>query len=87
MLGLVIVFILVWWMAFFAILPFGVRRRERVAPGQDPGAPAEPMLWRKAAMATLVAIVAVAAGVLADRAGLVDIRAIVSGSAAVESGG
>ena len=85
--GLLIVFILVWWVAFFAVLPFGVRRRERVAPGHDPGAPAQTMLWRKAALATAIAILAVGAGFLADRTGLIDIRAIVSGNGAAEGGG
>lgn len=86
MFGLLVAFILVWWVAFFAVLPFGVRRRERVVPGQDPGAPAEAMLWRKAAVATAVAVAATSGGFLADRAGLVDIRAVVSGGVVGDGG-
>ncbi|MSP51661.1 MAG: DUF1467 family protein [Alphaproteobacteria bacterium] len=50
------IYLLVWWMVFFAMLPlFGVAREEKLKPGNDPGAPARPRLGLKVAMTTLVA--------------------------------
>ena len=36
---IVVIFVLVWWMAFFVSLPFGIRRVENPEPGMEPGAP------------------------------------------------
>lgn len=51
------IFLVMWWVVFFAVLPWGVRGQhedDAVVPGTDPGAPVRPMLWRKAAATTLV---------------------------------
>jgi predicted secreted protein len=37
------------------VLPWGVRRTEVPETGNDPGAPERPMLWRKAAITTVIA--------------------------------
>jgi len=50
----VVVYILIWWVVIFAVLPFGVRPPEEFVPGQARGAPARPLLWRKAGITTLV---------------------------------
>ncbi len=54
------VFFTIWWVALFAVLPFGVRSREEAgvgdAPaGSDPGAPVAPRLARSALWTTLIA--------------------------------
>lgn len=54
----VAIYFIIWWVALFAVLPFGVRSQEEsgaVAPGTDPGAPAIPHLKRKLIWTTLVA--------------------------------
>lgn len=48
------VFVMIWWVVIFAVLPFGVRRDEDPDAGNDPGAPRNPMLWRKMGVATLL---------------------------------
>ncbi len=53
----VVVFIVIWWLVLFMVLPFGVRRNEAPQAGHDPGAPAQPMLWRKAAATTAISVV------------------------------
>jgi predicted secreted protein len=53
----VVVFIVIWWLVLFMVLPFGVRRTETPEAGHDPGAPLKPMLWRKAAATTAIATV------------------------------
>lgn len=69
---IVIIFILVWWCVFFAVLPMGVKGRwesdaDGVA-GAEPGAPADPQLKRKAILATGVAagLTAIIAAVIAS---------------------
>ncbi len=50
------VFVVIWWLVLFITLPFGVKRTEEgdLEPGQEPGAPAKPMMWRKIAVTTVI---------------------------------
>jgi predicted secreted protein len=52
------VFVVVWWLVLFITLPFGVQRTDEsdLEPGQEPGAPAKPMMWRKIAVSTVITI-------------------------------
>ncbi len=58
------IFVTIWWVVLFAILPFGVRSQHEEAErhlGTDPGAPVAPRLALKALATTLVAVVVWAA--------------------------
>lgn len=77
--GLIVVFVCVWWVIFFAALPIGVSRQKRVTEGHDPGAPAEPMLLKKALWTTAVSSVLVGAAALLEAADITDIGAWVIG--------
>jgi predicted secreted protein len=60
------VFFTIWWTVLFAVLPFGVKSLHEtpgasVPAGADPGAPAAPMLLRKALATTLISAVLLAA--------------------------
>jgi predicted secreted protein len=60
------VFFTMWWIVLFAILPFGVKSQfeagaAELPPGADAGAPAAPMLVRKALWTTLVSALLFAA--------------------------
>ncbi len=77
--GLIVVYVIVWWLIFFATLPVGVRHERGVEEGHDPGAPDKPMLWRKAAAATLIAAVLVGGIYAADETGLIDFRGMIYG--------
>lgn len=55
----VAIFIVIWFVVLFAILPFGVKSQQEigeVSTGSDPGAPAQPHLLSKALWTTVVAI-------------------------------
>ncbi|MGE3770759.1 MAG: DUF1467 family protein [Bdellovibrionales bacterium] len=52
-----VVFIIVWWVVIFTILPLGVRRNDRSVPGTDAGAPQTPDLGRKFAITTVITVV------------------------------
>lgn len=53
----IVVYVVLWWLVFFMALPWGVRRLDAPEEGQEHGAPERPMLWRKAAITTVVATV------------------------------
>jgi predicted secreted protein len=53
----IVVYVVLWWLVLFMVLPWGVKRVESPGQGQDPGAPEKPMLWRKAAITTLIATI------------------------------
>lgn len=53
----IVVYVVLWWLVLFMVLPWGVRRTEAPETGNDPGAPERPMLWRKAAITTAIATI------------------------------
>lgn len=64
----VAIFITIWWMTLFAVLPLGVRsvHESDDAPsvGTDPGAPVAPRLLMKAALTTVISAILFAALIL-----------------------
>ena len=53
----IIVYLVIWWIALFMVLPLGVKRVENPGRGQEVGAPERPELLRKAIITTIVAAV------------------------------
>jgi predicted secreted protein len=53
----VVVYILVWWVTLFAVLPFWVTPTEPEDVGHPAGAPQHPRLLRKAAVTSVIAAV------------------------------
>jgi predicted secreted protein len=53
----VVAYVVIWWVVIFAVLPFGIRAVEEGDVGYAAGAPANPRLWLKAGVTTLVAAV------------------------------
>lgn len=50
-----VVFVICWWLSFFVALPIGVRGQFEdgdITEGTEEGAPAEPMIAKKALWAT-----------------------------------
>ncbi len=58
--GILIIYILWWWLIFFAVLPLGIKGRwespDDGVKGADPGAPANPDLKRKVKLTSLIAL-------------------------------
>jgi predicted secreted protein len=68
------IYFVLWWIVLLAVLPWGVESQEEageVSPGSDPGAPARPLLLRKAIATTLVSAVIMAIGYGAWALGLI----------------
>ena len=56
--GSIIVYVLIWWMIFFSVLPVGIQSnkekfKERV-DGIDPGAPINPKIGKKFLITTII---------------------------------
>lgn len=65
--GTIVVFVMVWWICFFAVLPIGVRGQfedGEPTPGTEEGAPSQPMLLKKAVWATIGAVILTAIAAL-----------------------
>jgi predicted secreted protein len=48
---------IIWWVVVFMVLPWGVKVPDEHEPGHATSAPERPMLWRKAAITTVIAAV------------------------------
>ena len=51
----IVAYVVIWWVVIFAVLPFGIRPTEEGDIGHAAGAPANPRLWFKAGVTTVVA--------------------------------
>jgi predicted secreted protein len=69
-----IVFVMVWWLVLFMVLPFGAAPPDVIEPGTAPSAPARPRLVLKFLLTTLIALVATALILWLINSGLVQLR-------------
>ncbi len=53
----VAVFVIVWWVVLFAVLPWGVRPPEEAEPGMAESAPTRPRIRLKFLVTTALAVV------------------------------
>lgn len=52
--AIVVTYIMVWWVVFFMVAPFGIKRQENPEIGHDTGAPTNPMLPKKILITSLI---------------------------------
>ncbi len=53
--GLAIIYIIIWWIVFFAMLPIDVNREKKDnIEGVDPGAPENPKILKKIVLSTAI---------------------------------
>lgn len=53
------IYLLVWWVMLFTVLPMGVERNTETGKGHDSGAPVAPMLKKKLIINSIVSAVIV----------------------------
>lgn len=74
----IVIFVLIWWCVFFAMLPMGVKgdweQPENLVPGADPGAPENPDLKRKALLTTGVSAVLSMVVIAVIMSGVIDFK-------------
>ena len=56
--GSIIIYVMIWWIIFFSILPVGIRSNKEVfkekIEGMDPGAPKNPKIAKKFLITTII---------------------------------
>ncbi len=70
----IVVYVILWWLSFFLVLPFGVKQPEEQEEGHMPGAPDKPKLWKKALITTLLAFVLFGIYFWVEQSGLISIQ-------------
>ncbi|HEX3499839.1 MAG TPA: DUF1467 family protein [Stellaceae bacterium] len=68
------VYVCIWMVVLFAVLPWGIRPTAEVQRGHDPGAPANPRLLLKALVTTAIATLLWIAFYLVARSDLISFR-------------
>lgn len=53
----ILVFVMIWWVVLFAVLPWGIRVPDEQEPGHATSAPSNPRLLRKALITTAISVV------------------------------
>ncbi len=51
----IVVFVIIWWLVLFCVLPWGVRQPHTLEAGHAAGAPENPRMWLRFAVTTLIA--------------------------------
>ena len=51
----ILIYVLLWWIVLFTVLPWGNRPADNPEPGHAPSAPAKPRLGLKAAVTSVIA--------------------------------
>ncbi len=57
----IMVYVVIWWLVLFTVLPWGVRAPDNPEPGHATGAPEKPRILLKFAVTTVIAAVVFAA--------------------------
>ena len=56
--GSIIVYVMIWWIIFFSVLPVGIQSNKEIfkekIEGMDPGAPKNPKIAKKFFITTLI---------------------------------
>lgn len=48
----IVLYLMIWWLVLFTVLPFGIERDDALVLGADRGAPKNPHLWIKLTITT-----------------------------------
>jgi predicted secreted protein len=57
LLDFLVIYLILWWLVFFVMLPFGVERDQDVRFGNDPGAPKKSLVKKKAIISSFVTLI------------------------------
>ena len=56
--GSIIVYVMIWWVVFFSVLPIGIQSKKEIfkdrIEGFDPGAPNNPKIGKKFLVTTII---------------------------------
>ena len=64
MLDFLVIYLILWWLVFFVMLPFGIERDQDVTFGNDPGAPKKSLVKKKAIISSFITLILTAVAIL-----------------------
>ena len=64
MLDFLVIYLILWWLVFFVMLPFGIERDQDVTFGNDPGAPKKSLVKKKAIISSFVTLILTAIAIV-----------------------
>ena len=64
MLDFLVIYLILWWLVFFVMLPFGIERDQDVTFGNDPGAPKKSLVKKKAIISSVVTLILTAVAIV-----------------------
>lgn len=69
-----LVYVVIWWLVLFMVLPFGVKRTENVEPGHDSGAPEKAHMWKKVLATSIISAILWLVAVFVITSGMIEVR-------------
>ena len=69
-----LVYVIIWWLVLFMVLPWGNRPPDVVQEGHASSAPENPRLWQKVGITTVIAAVIFTVIYFVAEAGLINFR-------------
>jgi predicted secreted protein len=69
-----VVFVMVWWLVLFMVLPWGAAPPDEVERGMAPSAPAKPRMGLKLLITTVIAVLLTALIVWLIDSGMISLR-------------
>ena len=64
MLDFFVIYLILWWLVFFVMLPFGIERDQDVTFGNDPGAPKKSLVKKKAIISSFITLILTAVAIV-----------------------
>ena len=52
-----LIYIIIWWIVLFTILPIGIRKQDKVEKGHAEGAPQNPQILKKFLITSIIAFI------------------------------
>ena len=68
-----IIYIVIWWILFFIVLPMGVMKSNIIVPGHDSGAPEKTYLWKKFIIVSIITLIFTYLSVLIIESNLINL--------------
>ena len=64
MLDFLVIYLILWWLVFFVMLPFGIERDQDVTFGNDPGAPKKSLVKKEAIISSFITLILTAVAIV-----------------------
>jgi predicted secreted protein len=64
LLDFLVIYLILWWLVFFVMLPFGIERDQDVTFGNDPGAPKKSLVKKKAIISSFITLILTAVAIV-----------------------